>query len=153
MARDIRIEIEISGVPKAIKKLGWTHKDAQRLAIPLLKVARKILNDADQRVPVKFGNLKASGKIIGAKSISFGAGVEVQVEYGGSASREGPFPAPQELSSGAGKVTYAVEVHERTAKSGQIKWLEKAGNAHYHEIKPAVEEEVKKVFQERSSGS
>lgn len=153
MARGgINIEISVSGIPKAIKKLGWTHKDAQRLALPLLKVARRILDDARTRVPVQTGNLRASGKIKGAKSIDFGTGVEVQVEYGGVASKEAAFPAPAELAAKGGKVTYAVKVHEVSAQSGELKWLERAGDAHYHELKPAVEAEIQKVFRERAEG-
>lgn len=153
MARgSIDIEIQVDGIPRAIRKLGWKHRDAQRLALPLLKVARRILDDAQTRVPVLTGNLKASGKIKGAKSIDFGMGVEVQVEYGGGPSKEGPFPAPAELAAQGGKVTYATEVHERTARSGELKWLENAGDAHYAELKPAVEAELQKIFAERAAG-
>lgn len=110
MATGITLEVKVTGVAQVLRRLRFTPEQASRLGIPLAKVARAILDDADPRVPVRFGNLRATGKIIGPRSISFGRGQEAIVEYGGRAAKDKRLPAPQVLRGG--RVTYAIPVHE-----------------------------------------
>lgn len=149
MARgDVSIVIEVTGVPGVSRKLHWTPSDIQRLGVPLLKIAKRMLTDADTRVPVKTGNLQATGKTRGPGSIHFGNGVEVEIEYGGAAAKDRTFPDPAALPP-SGQVDYAAQVHELTARSGELKWLERAAEAHLSEIAPEVLKTALQIMAEK----
>jgi len=140
------ITVKITGVTQVMKRLGWSAKDTQQVAKSLRLVADDILKEADSTVPVKYGNLKASGEATGPISTQFGSGATVTVKYGGLPARGQSFPEPSVVPNG---VDYAVTVHEVTAKSGLLKWLEIAFRNHVKDIRPAVEKAVMRVFSSR----
>lgn len=140
----MNVSIRVTGVPKIIKKLGWKPAHVQKLAKALKRVGEQILDDADAHVPIKYGNLQASGKVKGPVSTQFGYGAIVIVEYGGGAARGKPFPAPQVLLGGV--VDYAILVHEVTARSGDLKWLQNAFNQNVNQVKTEIGKELKALF-------
>ncbi len=140
----MNVKIYVTGVPRIVKKLGWKPAQAQKLAKVFRRIGERILQDADGRVPVKYGNLKASGKVKGPISTQFGFGAVVIVEYGGGTAKGSAFPVPQVLQNGV--VDYAIMVHEVTAQSGELKWLQNAFHANVGQIRQEVGKELKALF-------
>lgn len=140
------VTVRVTGIPKVVKRLGWSGKDTQQVAQALKEVGQKILDESDRTVPVKYGNLKATGKLKGPVSILFGQGARVTVEYGGQPAKGKAFPRPDVVPQG---VDYAVMVHEVTARSGLLKWLQRAFANHVPQVKPTVQKAIDRLFASR----
>lgn len=141
----IRLDVEVKGVTGAIRAIRWTAKDAQLLSTALIRVSRRILDGADQLVPVVTGNLRATGKIKN-RSINGGFGAEVITSYGGKPGNDRSFPFPQVLSRKTGgeiEVRYAEEVHNR---SSSPQYLERSFKQQFPTIEREVREQVQKVY-------
>lgn len=118
----IAVTLKVSGVNRAVRNLTWTPADNLAVALGLLRSGRIMLDSADPNVPVKTGNLRSTGKILGPISISFGRGQQVRVEYGGAPSNEvAGFPQPRALAAQGGRVTYAAEQHQSNPR--KPRWL------------------------------
>lgn len=144
---DLRIDIKIKGARSVIKRLQWTPKDVQRLQIPLIRAARRILDRSDQLVPVVTGNLLSTGKIRN-RSTQFGFATEVSVEYGGPPGNDRFTPAPKilEEKGGGRQVLYAEEVHERSSSPN---YLLRAFNPEAPTVEREVRDEIDKIYAEK----
>lgn len=136
------VKVTVIGVPQVLRRLRWTPAEAQKLRPTLKGSADRILANSDQEVPVRFGNLRASGKVKGPSSIQFGFGVAVEVEYGGRAAKGGAFPRPDVLRRGA--VDYAIPTHE--GESSRPKYLERPFNAEAPDVPGQVLRAVLGIF-------
>ena len=115
MTIQVDIQFKRGDIPRAIRRFGIARKDLEQImrdsGVPF---GTRVLNQSDAIVPVKFGNLKATGAVLGPQRVAGGA-LQVQLKYGGSAARNKALPRPDVL--GPDKVDYALMQHETNARS------------------------------------
>jgi len=85
------VKVDVSGLDRLIKQLEEAEPEAVEA------MAKSILEDADKRVPVDEGDLKASGRVEVRRK---GGKAEGIVRYGGRAA---PHAGPVEFGEGKGR--------------------------------------------------
>lgn len=148
-----RVEIKFrkGDIPRAIRKFT-TRLETFRpiMAKEGLDFVKDVLVQSEEIVPVKFGNLKATGDTRGPQKLR--NGFQVQIKYGGNAGKGKTLPRPEALAQAGGGVSYASAQH-LTNPNGGREFMTKPFLGSANDFYAAIRKGINRIFQLRARGA